>query len=54
MKRSLILIGVPVRLVSGNPKVGPFSALQACHSSADRGSYNEYEVRIAGFGRWDD
>jgi len=37
-----------------NPKLGSFSACQACHTSADNGNYNEHEVRIAGFGRWDD
>ena len=45
---------VPARLVTGNPKVGSFSACQACHTSADSGNYNEHEVHIAGFGRWDD
>jgi len=45
---------LPARLVSGNPEVGSFSACQACHSNADQGRFNEHEVRIAGYGPWED
>jgi hypothetical protein len=45
---------LPARLVSGNPQVGSFSACQACHRNADQGRFNEHEVRIAGYGRWED
>jgi hypothetical protein len=45
---------IPASLVSGNPEVGSFSACQSCHLRADQGRYNEDDVRIAGFGQWDD
>lgn len=45
---------LPARLVSGNPEVGSFSACQACHRNAEQGRFNEHEVRIAGYGRWED
>ena len=45
---------IPTRLVSGNPKVGSFSACQSCHRNAAQGRFNEHEVSIAGFGRWDE
>ena len=45
---------VPLRMVKDNPKVGSFSQCQACHTKADTGSYDENQVRIPGFGRWDD
>jgi hypothetical protein len=41
-------------MVQGNPKVGSFSACAACHVNADKGSYNEHEINIPGYGRWDD
>ena len=45
---------VPARLVEGNPEVGSFSNCTACHTRAEAGSYREREIRIAGYGRWDD
>ena len=45
---------IPARLVTGNPEVGSYSACQSCHTNADQGRYNEHEVRIAGYGQWDD
>ena len=45
---------IPAKLVSGNPEVGSFSACQSCHLHADQGRFNENDVRIAGFGPWDD
>ncbi|HYN79006.1 MAG TPA: diheme cytochrome c [Lamprocystis sp. (in: g-proteobacteria)] len=39
---------VPLRLVTENPKVGSFSNCQACHRDAERGSFNEHRVVIAG------
>ncbi len=41
-------------MVEGNPKVKSFSACDACHVKADTGSFNEHEVRIPGYGSWDD
>ena len=45
---------IPGRLVADNEAVGSFANCQACHAAADQGSYDEDEVRIAGYGRWDD
>lgn len=45
---------IPARLVQGNKDVGSFSNCQACHRSADQGVFNEHQVSIPGYGRWDD
>jgi hypothetical protein len=45
---------IPVRFVTDNPKVSSFSQCDACHAKAERGSFNEHDVRIPGYGRWDD
>ncbi len=45
---------LPNRLVRGNPKVNSFSNCQACHQNAERGSFNENDINIPGYGRWDD
>ncbi len=45
---------VPKRLVSGNPKVKSFSYCDKCHTRADKGDYSEDNIRIPGYGRWDD
>jgi hypothetical protein len=45
---------IPARFVQGNKDVGSFSNCQACHRSAETGVYNEHQVAIPGFGRWDD
>lgn len=45
---------IPSRLVTGNPEVGSFSQCNQCHQSAARGRFNEHDVVIPGFGRWDD
>ena len=45
---------VPARMVSGNPKVKSFSQCNACHAKAEQGSFNEDDIRIPGYGRWDD
>lgn len=41
-------------MVQDNPKVGSFSACAACHVNADKGSYNEHEINIPGYGGWED
>lgn len=46
--------GLPPRMVKGNSKVRSFSNCQVCHAQAAKGSYNEHEVRVPGYGRWDD
>jgi len=45
---------IPARLVRGNPKVRSFSNCDACHTGAVRGSYNEHQIHIPGYGRYDD
>ncbi|WP_456379985.1 diheme cytochrome c [Thiolapillus sp.] len=45
---------LPKSVVQDNPKVGSFAACAACHVNADKGYYDEYEVRIPGYGKWDD
>ncbi len=45
---------IPKRMVSANPKVKSFSQCDACHAKAEQGSFNEHDVRIPGYGQWDD
>ena len=45
---------IPVRMVTNNPGVQDFSRCDACHTRAGQGSFNEHDVRIPGYGRWDD
>ncbi len=45
---------VPKKMVTGNPKVNSFSYCDKCHTRADTGSYSEDDIRIPGYGRWDD
>jgi len=45
---------IPDRMVTGNPEVKSFSHCNACHSRAEQGSFNEHDIRIPGYGRWDD
>ena len=42
------------RYVKDNPEVKTFSRCEVCHTEADKGSYDEDQVRIPGFGRWED
>lgn len=45
---------IPSSMVAKNPDVGSFSRCETCHGRADRGIFEEHEVRIPGHGRWDD
>jgi hypothetical protein len=45
---------IPGRMVTGNPEVKSFSRCNACHLRAEQGSFNEHDVRIPGYGRWED
>jgi hypothetical protein len=45
---------IPARMVTGNPEVKSFSHCNACHIRAEQGSFNERDIRIPGYGRWDD
>lgn len=42
------------KMVKNNKKVGSFSNCTACHSKAEKGSFNEHEVKIPGYGQWED
>jgi hypothetical protein len=45
---------IPDRMVTGNPEVKSFSQCNACHIRAEQGSFNEHDIRIPGYGQWDD
>lgn len=45
---------VPMRLVRDNPEVGSFAQCDQCHQRADKGDFDDDNVRIPGYGRWDD
>ena len=45
---------LPARVVQQNPEVKSYSRCEVCHTQADTGSYNEHQVRIPGFGKWED
>ena len=42
------------RMVSGNAEVKSFSNCNACHTKAEQGSFKERDIRIPGYGQWDD
>jgi hypothetical protein len=45
---------IPRRMVQDNDQVRSFSNCDACHGRAAQGSFREHEIRIPGYGRWDD
>jgi len=45
---------IPARFVGDNDKVKSLSQCNACHRGAERGQFDEDDVVIPGFGRWDD
>jgi hypothetical protein len=45
---------IPARMVTGNSNVGSFSNCDACHTRAMQGSFDEHQVRIPGYARWED
>jgi hypothetical protein len=45
---------IPLHMVAANAEVGSLSNCSACHRGAERGSFSERDIRIPGFGRWDD
>jgi len=45
---------IPDRLITANPEVGSLSNCNACHQKAELGSFREREIRIQGYGEWDD
>ncbi len=42
------------KLVSGNAEVKSYSNCNACHTKAEQGSFKERDIRIPGYGRWND
>lgn len=45
---------IPGRYIVANPKVKSLSNCIACHRGAEQGSFEDDNVRIPGYGRWDD
>lgn len=45
---------IPQHMVNTNPEVKSFSQCNVCHAKAEQGSFNEHNVRIPGYGKWDD
>lgn len=45
---------IPSRLITSNDKVGSLSQCNACHKRAEQGDFDEDNIFIPGFGRWDD
>ncbi|HEY9200168.1 MAG TPA: diheme cytochrome c [Gammaproteobacteria bacterium] len=45
---------IPAKMVSGNSKVSSFSQCNSCHQDAQKGVFDDDNVRIPGYGRWDD
>ena len=45
---------IPRRLVGENDNVGSLSQCDACHRYAEKGYFDEDNIVIPGFGRWDD
>ena len=45
---------IPQRLVTKNDKVVSLSYCDACHQDADKGSFSERQIKIPGYGEWDD
>jgi len=45
---------IPQRLVTKNDKVVSLSYCDACHQDADKGSFSERQIKIPGYGAWDD
>lgn len=45
---------LPDRLVARNPDVRSFSNCAACHTGAAKGRFSEHDIRIPGYGGWDD
>lgn len=44
---------VPSNVFNNNPGVKNFSQCKACHTTADKGNFDEDNVRIPGFAHWD-
>lgn len=45
---------IPFRLIENNTQIQSLSQCGSCHLNADKGSFNEHQIRIPGVGYWDD
>jgi len=45
---------IPSRYIKANPRVKSMSNCVACHKAAERGLFDDDNVRIPGYGRWED
>lgn len=45
---------IPARFIAENPRVKSLGNCPACHRRADTGSYDEEEVKIPGYPRWEE
>lgn len=45
---------IPAKMIRSNPQVTSLSHCNHCHRHAQQGLFNEDDVRIPGYGRWDD
>lgn len=45
---------IPTRYISANPQVKSLGNCVACHAGAEQGIFSEHQVRIPGYGRWED
>ena len=45
---------IPKKMVVDNVEVGSFSKCESCHKDATEGVFDEHQINIPGFGRWDD
>lgn len=46
--------GIPAKFLVDNDKLSSFSQCSACHKNAEKGRFDEDDVSIPGYGRWDD
>jgi hypothetical protein len=45
---------VPQRVFKNNPDLSSFSQCPACHQDAKQGYFSERQIKIPGYGSWDD
>ncbi len=45
---------IPGKMIAGNEKVKSLSQCSTCHKKAEQGRFDEDDVNIPGYGRWDD
>jgi len=45
---------IPDKMIKYNQKVNNLGNCSVCHTAAEKGLFNEHDVRIPGYGTWDD